>query len=124
MLLPKKTSFVLRQIANLRIGSRAKISSCFQLWRPVVAKNVCQGFKVGIGSRASIHFFSMADTTSSFNVILRTYKLASTIFTLKCFAASSQTITKSSIDLQNAMRSVTPLSRCLSHVKKSTATLP
>ena len=63
----------------------------------------------------------MADTTVSIRVIFRTYKLASTIFTLYCFAASSDIITKSSIERLNAIRSVTPLSRCLSQVKKSTA---
>ena len=48
MLLPKKASFVLRQMANLRLGSRAKISSCFQLRSPV---------EVGMGSRASKQYF-------------------------------------------------------------------
>ena len=40
MLLRKKFPVVLRQIADIRIGSRAKKFSCFQLWRPVEAKNV------------------------------------------------------------------------------------
>ena len=60
----------------------------------------------------------MAETTSSFNVIFLTYKLASIIFTLYDFPASSDITTKTSIDLRKEIRNVTPLKRCRSHVKK------
>ena len=88
-------------MARRRIGSLLNTSSCFQLCKPVEDRNVLViGYKYVYDAGLEINVFSMAETTSSFNVIFLTYKLASIIFTLYDFAASSEIIAKSSIDLR------------------------